>query len=403
MFIVQKFGGTSVGSPERIQVVAERVARTVQAGHQVALVVSAMGHSTDELVALANQVGGEQNSREMDALLATGEQVSTALLAMALKRCDIKAASFAGWQAGIRTEPVHGAARIEQIDATAVQAFLEAGGVPVIAGFQGLARGAVTTLGRGGSDTTAVAITAALKADLCEIYTDVDGVYTADPRIVTAARKLSDISYEEMLELANLGSQVLHPRAVETAKRNGVKVVVRTSFADTEGTVITDMASMEGLRVVTGVAFEKEVARIALVGMPRSEHQLADVFTALADSQINVDVIVQSVVRDETVDVSFTVQEADVSRALQICEEAQKRISFSELLHETGLSKISIVGAGMISNPGVAAQMFAALEAAHAEVWMVSTSEIKVSCVIDHQHLQAALDSVHEAFSLHTL
>ncbi|MCY0875528.1 MAG: aspartate kinase [Firmicutes bacterium] len=401
MFIVQKFGGTSVGSAQRIRAVAARVAKRVQAGDQVVVVVSAMGHSTDELVGLSQAVSSTRNNREMDALLATGEQVSTALLAMALQDLGVEAASFTGWQAGVRTEPVHGAARIEAIDPQPVRTYVDGGGVPVVAGFQGIAAGAVTTLGRGGSDTTAVALTAALKADLCEIYTDVDGVYTADPRMVATARKLTDISYEEMLELANLGTQVLHPRAVETAKRHGVNVVVRTSFADTEGTVITDMASMEGLRVVTGVAFEKEVARIALVGMPRSERQLADVFTALADSQVNVDVIVQSVVKSETVDVSFTVQEADVERTLAICERSRERIAYKELLHETGLSKISIVGAGMISNPGVAAQMFAALEAVSAQVWMVSTSEIKVSCVIDQRHLKSALDSVHESFALH--
>jgi len=403
LLIVQKFGGTSVGSAGRIQAVAARVARVLQAGHQVVIVVSAMGHSTDRLVELAGQIAKNPNTREMDALLATGEQVSTALLAMALQELGINAASFTGWQAGIQTEPVHGAARIEEIDPQPLKQWLATGGVPVVAGFQGVAGGAVTTLGRGGSDTTAVAIAAALQADICEIYTDVDGVYTADPRYVEQASKLATISYEEMLELANLGTQVLHPRAVETAKRHGVSLVVRSSFTDAEGTVITAMATMEGLRVVTGVAFEKEVARVALIGLPRSHHQLADIFVALADNQVNVDVIVQSVVRDETVDLSFTIQEADVQRALAICEQARTKWSFNELIYETGLSKISIVGAGMISNPGVAAQMFAALEVADAEVRLVSTSEIKVSCVIDQSHLQAALESVHTAFSLHAL
>ena len=401
MLIVQKYGGTSVGSAERIAAVAERVKRTIQNGHQCAVVVSAMGHSTDELVSLASLVATEPNPREMDALLATGEQVSTALLAMALAARGILAASFTGWQAGIVTEPVHGAARIEEIRPQGVQELLSRGGVPVIAGFQGVGDGAITTLGRGGSDTTAVAVASALRADRCEIYTDVDGVYTADPRYVHAARKLSIVSYDEMLELANLGSQVLHPRAVETAKRNGVTVVVRSSFTDTEGTVITDMGTMEGLRVVTGVAFEKEVARVALLGMPLSEHHLADIFAALADQQVNVDVIVQSVVREAEVDLSFTVQEADIAKALRVCESFSPRIPYKRIMHETGLSKVSIVGAGMISNPGVAAQMFFALESAHAEVKMVSTSEIKVSCVIDNRFLQAALESVHAVFSLH--
>lgn len=403
MLIVQKYGGTSVGSPDRITAVARRIAASVEAGHRVAVVVSAMGHSTDELVALSRAVSRQPSLREMDALLATGEQVSIALLAMALHDAGVKAVSFAGWQAGIRTERVHGAARIEEIDPTPLQACLEDGSVAVIAGFQGIAAGAVTTLGRGGSDTTAVAVAAALGAELCEIYTDVDGVYTADPRLVKAARKLDRVSYEEMLELANLGTQVLHPRAVETAKRHSVNLVVRSSFDKTEGTVITDMATMEGLRVVTGVAFEREIARIALVGIPRGGHHLADTFVALADNQVNVDVIVQSVIRDETVDLSFTVQEADVEKALAILEAARAHTPYAELLHEAGLAKVSIVGAGMISNPGVAAQMFAALESAHAQVKMVSTSEIKVSCVIDSEHLHAAVESVHDAFSLHTV
>lgn len=403
MLIVQKYGGTSVGSPDRITAVARRVAASVAAGHRVAVVVSAMGHSTDELVALAKAVSRQSSAREMDALLATGEQVSIALLAMALQDAGVKAVSFTGWQAGIRTERVHGAARIEEVDPAPLQACLEDGSVAVIAGFQGIAAGAVTTLGRGGSDTTAVAVAAALGAELCEIYTDVDGVYTADPRLVKAARKLDRVSYEEMLELANLGTQVLHPRAVETAKRHSVNLVVRSSFDKTEGTVITDMATMEGLRVVTGVAFEREIARIALVGIPRGGHHLADTFVALADNQVNVDVIVQSVIRDETVDLSFTVQEADVEKALAILEAARAHTPYTELFHEAGLAKVSIVGAGMISNPGVAAQMFAALESADAKVKMVSTSEIKVSCVIDTEHLHAAVESVHDAFSLHTV
>ncbi len=400
MLIVQKYGGTSVGSTERVNVVADRVLRTLAAGHRCAVVASAMGHSTDELLRLAHGVTHEPNLRELDALLATGEQVTTALLAMALRARGVRAMSFAGWQAGIATEPIHGAARIADIAPAAVQEWLDDGGVPVIAGFQGVADGQVTTLGRGGSDTTAVAMAAALRADICEIFTDVDGVYTADPRYVAGARKLSVVSYDEMLELANLGSQVLHPRAVETAKRQGVHLVVRSSFSDDEGTVIRDMGTMEGLRVVTGLAAEREVAQIALVGMPMGEHRLAAVFSALAAQQVNVDVIVQSVVRDNEVDVSFTVQEVDAKRAIRTCEALAEVVSYRQLLHETGLSKISIVGAGMISNPGVAAQMFSALEEAGADVKMVSTSEIKVSCVIDSRHLEAAQDSVHRSFEL---
>lgn len=398
--LVMKFGGTSVGSPERIRAVAARVARAVADGHQCAVIVSAMGHTTDELVGLAAEIAEQPDRREMDALLATGEQIATALVAMALHETGVKAASFTGWQAGIQTEPVHGAARIETIDASALISSLHQNVVPVIAGFQGVAQGAVTTLGRGGSDTTAVAVAAALHADRCEIYTDVSGVYTADPRLVQNAQKLMEISYEEMLELANLGSQVLHPRAVETAKRNGVALVVRSSFSNEEGTVIRDMATMERLRVVTGVACEKEVARVALLGMTVSHHHLADIFSALAQASVNVDVIVQSVVKTGETDVSFTVSEGDVARAVDICEEFATRLGCQEVKQETGLSKISIVGAGMISNPGVAAHMFQALAAARADIKMVSTSEIKVSCIIAADSLDTAVQSVHDAFSL---
>nr|NNM89488.1 aspartate kinase [Bacilli bacterium] len=400
MLIVQKYGGTSVGSPERIGKVADRIAKTIAKGHQVVVVVSAMGHSTDALVDLAAQVTENPDKREMDALLATGEQVSTALVSMALQKRGIQAKSFTGWQAAVQTEPVHGAARIETIDPQPLSDYLKENGVAVVAGFQGIAKGAVTTLGRGGSDTTAVAIAAALKADLCEIYTDVDGVYTADPRKVTGAYKLEQVSYDEMLELANLGSQVLHPRAVETAKRHQVALVVRSSFTDAEGTVVKDMTTMEGLRVVTGVAQEKEVARLAIVGVPPSSKPLTNMFRTLAKQNVNVDVIVQSILREEEVDVSFTVSEADLDRALELLEALKESLGYREIVHEKGLCKVSIVGAGMISNPGVAAQMFEALEAAGARVKMVSTSEIKVSCVIESSYLEAAINSVHASFLL---
>ncbi|KYP79222.1 aspartate kinase [Ferroacidibacillus organovorans] len=399
MLFVKKFGGTSVGTTERIQAVAERVEKTVRKGHACAVVVSAMGHTTDELVRLAEALSSQPSRREMDALLATGEQVTTALLAMALHERGIVAESFTGWQAGIKTEATHGAARIEAIETEALRALLDRGGVPVIAGFQGIAGMAITTLGRGGSDTTAVAVAAALSADYCEIYTDVTGVYTADPRRVRSARKLSHLLYDEMLELANLGSQVLHPRAVETAKRHGIKLVVRSSFDEAEGTVVGDM-SMEGARVVTGVACEKEVARIALVGMPKSGKQLADVFGALANEHVNVDVIVQSIVRQGEVDVSFTVAESELTHALAICSSLATKTRHQSIVQERGLSKISIVGAGMISNPGVAAQMFEALERAGVDVLMVSTSEIKVSCVIAQDYLDAAVRAVHDSFHL---
>ncbi len=398
--IVQKYGGTSVGSAKRIEKVAERIARTVADGHLVAVVVSAMGHTTDELVALAAAITDEPDRREMDVLLSTGEQVSIALVSMALQKSGLKAASFTGWQAGIETEPAHGGARIQTIHPEVMQDFLAAGGTPVIAGFQGIANGSITTLGRGGSDTTAVAVAAALKADLCEIYTDVEGVYTADPRYVKNARRLDRISYEEMLELANLGSQVLHPRAVETAKKHGVALVVRSTFSQNEGTVITNMNSMENERVVTGVAFEKEVARVALLKIPLGTPQLSHIFGSLAKERVNVDVILQSVVREGEVDVSFTVAEGDLDRAIAVCEGLAEVTEHKGVMHEKGLAKISIVGAGMISNPGVAAKMFTALESSGAHVKMVSTSEIKVSCIVEQEFLQAGLDKVHETFEL---
>ncbi len=399
MRIVQKYGGTSVGSIARIEAVADRVAKTVQKGHQVAVVVSAMGHTTDELLALAHQITEDPDARELDALLATGEQVSAALLAIALQKRGVAAQSFTGWQAGIQTEPVHGAARVTQIDGSALETALASGQVPVVTGFQGIAAGAVTTLGRGGSDTTAVAVAAALKADVCEIYTDVSGVFTTDPRVVESARKLAEVSYDEMLELAHLGAQVLHPRAVENAKQFGVRLVVRSSFTEEEGTLVTEtIEDFEHRRVVTGIAFEREVARIALIGVAVQRHGLASVFGSLAARGINVDVIVQSVVHEAEVDVSFTVKDEDAEKALRIVRELQDQLGYTDLVSETGLSKVSIVGAGMISNPGVAAHMFQVLADADIPVKMVSTSEIKVSCIIPAEHLQRAVQDLHRAF-----
>jgi aspartate kinase len=397
--IVQKYGGTSVGSIERIEAVADRIAASVRQGHEVAVVVSAMGHTTDELLALARQITVDADARELDALLATGEQVSAALLAIALQKRGVAAQSFTGWQAGIETEPVHGSARVTHIDASRLVAALSGGQVPVITGFQGIANGSVTTLGRGGSDTTAVAVAAALKADLCEIYTDVAGVFTTDPRVVKSARKLPEVSYDEMLELANLGAQVLHPRAVENAKQYGVRLVVRSSFTEEEGTLVTEVIEdFEQRRVVTGIAFEREVARIALIGVAVQRHGLASVFGTLAARGINVDVIVQSVVHEAEVDVSFTVKDEDADRALRIVRELQDQLGYTDLVSETGLAKVSIVGAGMIINPGVAAHMFQVLADADIPVKMVSTSEIKVSCIIPAADLERAVQDLHKAF-----
>lgn len=399
MFIVQKYGGTSVGSIERIENVANRVASEVAQGHRIAVVVSAMGHTTDELVKLAQGISNAPDAREMDALLSTGEQISAALLAMALHKRGVAAQSFTGWQAGIVTEKVHGSARMVDMDTNPLRRALSAGIVPVITGFQGIADGDVTTLGRGGSDTTAVAVAAGLLADSCEIYTDVTGVFTTDPRVVKNARKLATISYDEMLELANLGAQVLHPRAVENAKHFGVKLVVKSSFSEEEGTeVVAKMVGLEMRDVVTGIAFERDIARLALIGIPSDKHGLSTVFGELARQGVNVDVIVQSVVQAEDVDVSFTVKESEVGRAVDIVQGLREKIQYRNLVCESNLAKVSIVGAGMISNPGVAAQMFNVLAVSEIEIKMVSTSEIKVSCIVDATKVDAAVHELHRVF-----
>lgn len=398
MLIVQKYGGTSVGTTERIHAVADRVARTVKDGSTVAVVVSAMAHTTDELVSLAEAMAKKPSLRELDALLSTGEQVSAALLAMALVERGIPARSFTGRQAGIQTEPVFGSARVASIDTKVLNEALSDGVVPVITGFQGYAGDDVTTLGRGGSDTTAVAIAAVLKADRCDIFTDVNGVYTTDPRLVSKARKLQMVSYDEMLELANLGAQVLHPRAVENAKRHQVPLVVRSSFTEEEGTYVTETSNLEQTSVVTGIAFEREVARVAVIGVSLQKHGLATVFGTLAREGVNVDVIVQSVVQTVDADVSFTVREGDADATLQLMRRMQEELGYRHLVLETELAKVSIVGAGMISNPGVAARMFEVLAEVGIEIKMVSTSEIKVSCIIAAADMEKAVKSLHQAF-----
>ena len=398
MLIVQKYGGTSVGTVERIQAVADRIAETVANGSSVAVVVSAMGHTTDELVALSSALTRGPSPREMDALLSTGEQISAALLSMALEVRGVRARSFTGRQAGIETEPVFGSARIATIHTEALQMALSGGVVPVITGFQGYSGEDVTTLGRGGSDTTAVAVAAMLHADVCEIYTDVTGVFTTDPRLVKSARKLSEVSYDEMLELANLGAQVLHPRAVENAKRYQVPLVVKSSFSKEEGTYVTETSNLEQQSVVTGIAFEREVARVALIGVSLQKHGLAAVFGKLAREGVNVDVIVQSVVQTVDADVSFTVRESDADKTLSLTRAMQEELSFRDLVLETGLAKVSIVGAGMISNPGVAARMFEVLAGNGIEIKMVSTSEIKVSCIIGESDMEKAVSVLHTAF-----
>ncbi|WP_018131005.1 aspartate kinase [Effusibacillus pohliae] len=399
--IVQKFGGSSVASPEHIKRVARRVADTVEQGNSCVVVVSAMGDTTDDLIELAQKVSAVRPAREMDMLLTTGEQISIALLAMALQDIGQDSVSFTGWQAGIRTEAVHGKARITDLDPSRILAELETGKVVVVAGFQGITDdGDITTLGRGGSDTTAVALAAALKADLCEIYTDVEGVYSTDPRVVKFARKIPEISYDEMLELANLGAAVLHPRAVEYAKQYQVPLMVRSSFTTNPGTLVKEEALMEKGMVVRGIAHDLNVAKVALVGVPNRNDNLKVVFQTLAQDNINVDIIVQSIVHNDCSDISFTVAKDDLTRTIEVLGQLQPRLGAKEIVCEEDLAKVSIVGAGMISNPGVAAQMFQALTENGMYIKMVSTSEIKVSCVIDAADVEKAVQVLHTSFGL---
>lgn len=401
--VVMKFGGSSVGDAERMKRVAKRIADKKRDGDQVVVVVSAMGDTTDDLIDLAKQLTDNPSPREMDMLLSTGEQVSVALLSMAVQQLGVEAVSFTGWQVGMITDDQHSRAKINDIRPKRILDMLAQDRVVIVAGFQGMTEdGEITTLGRGGSDTTAVALAAAIKADLCEIYTDVDGVYSTDPRIVRNARKLEAISYDEMLELANLGAAILHPRAVEYAKQYGVKLVVRSSFNDHEGTIVKEEAAMEQGIVVRGIAYDKDVARISIIGVPDVPGTLAKVFTALAEANIDVDIIVQSGVTNGTADFSFTVSLGDVDKAKKVIEGIRDQIPYENIVSETNLVKVSIVGAGMVSNPGVAAKMFDVISKQGVNIKMVSTSEIKVSCVIDVSHLTEVILSLHSAFDLDT-
>jgi len=401
--IVMKFGGSSVGDAERMKRVAKRIVDRQKEGHRCVVVVSAMGDTTDDLIDLSKQVcEGTPSAREMDMLLSTGEQISVALLSMTIQSMGQPAVSYTGWQAGMYTEPVHAKARIARMEPHRVIRSVEEGKVVIVAGFQGMTEaGEITTLGRGGSDTTAVAIAAAIQADLCEIYTDVDGVYSTDPRIVKCARKLNEISYDEMLELANLGAAVLHPRAVECAKHNNVRLVVRSSFNHNEGTHVKEEAVMEQGIVVRGIAYDKNVARISILGVPEKPGQLAKVFTALAKEQIDVDIIVQSGVQDSA-DFSFSVAASDVEKAMATIEGIKPLVGYRTATSETNLVKVSIVGAGMVSNPGVAAQMFETISDLGISINMVSTSEIKVSCVIVNDRLTEVIQALHTAYGLDT-
>ena len=399
--IVQKYGGTSVGSTEKIQRVASRVIEEKVKGNDVIVVVSAMGKSTDQLVELAKDLSTHPNRRELDMLLTTGEQVTISLLAIALTEKGYPAISMTGWQAGIKTEPVHGNARIIDIDATKVQKELNQGKIVVVAGFQGITEdGAISTLGRGGSDTTAVALAAAHNAEKCEIYTDVTGVFTTDPRYVKNARKLLSISYDEMLELAHLGAGVLHPRAVEFAKNYQIPLEVRSSSEKEAGTMIEEEASMEENLVVRGIAFEDNITRVTVLGLPNSITALPIIFSALAKNHINVDIIIQNVLEDQSGNLSFSIKKEDMEDTIKVLESCKEQLKYERIESETGLAKVSIVGSGMISNPGVAAEMFEVLAANGIGIKMVSTSEIKVSTVIEQAKMIKAVEVLHDAFQL---
>ncbi|NOU97688.1 aspartate kinase [Paenibacillus sp. LMG 31456] len=402
--IVMKFGGSSVGDAERMKRVANRVVETQRNGNQCVVVVSAMGDTTDDLIDLTKQISTETPpTREMDMLLSTGEQVSVALLSIAIHSLGQSAVSYTGWQAGMYTEAVHGKARITDIKPERVLNALDQGNVVIVAGFQGMTEeGEITTLGRGGSDTTAVALAAAIKADVCEIFTDVDGIYSTDPRVVKCARKLPEITYDEMLELANLGAAVLHPRAVEYAKNYNVPLVVRSSFNHNAGTNVKEEAAMEQGIVVRGIASDKNVARISILGVEEKPGQLAKVFTALASAQIDVDIIVQSGVLHGLADFSFTVALTDKDSALGVIEGIRSEVGFREVTSQENLVKVSIVGAGMVSTPGVAAKMFETISDLGLSINMVSTSEIKTSCVIDNTRLNEVIQALHTAYGLDT-
>jgi aspartate kinase len=402
MIVVQKYGGTSVGDVDRMKRVARRIVATQQAGNQVLAVVSAMGRTTDELVALAAAMNARPPQRELDILLTSGERIAMSLLAMAIEDLGVPARSFTGSQAGIITDAVHGKARIVDVTPQRVLDALADGNVVIVAGFQGVSRDTkdITTLGRGGSDTTAVAMAAALGADVCEIYTDVDGVYTADPRIVPTARKLTAISYEEMLELAAQGAKVLQVRSVEFGRNHGVRIHVRSSFNDEEGTWVVPREELVEDAIISGVAHDTSEAKATVVGVPDRPGVAAGLFTALADANINVDMIVQNVSSEGRTDISFTLPRGEVDQATELLAERIAGIGAERFLVNPAVAKVSLIGAGMKTHPGVAARMFSALSAAGVNIQMISTSTIRVSVIVDDAQVQEAVRAVHAEFAL---
>lgn len=398
--IVQKFGGSSVANAERLFNVADIVTDTYKEGNDVIVVVSAQGDTTDDLIKKAEEINLHASKRETDMLLSSGEQISASLLAMAIEKLGFPVISLTGWQAGVYTDSNHGSARIRTVNPEKIMNEIDKKRIVVVTGFQGISKyDNITTLGRGGSDTSAVALAAACHADLCEIYTDVDGVYTTDPRIVKNASKLDEITFDEMLELASLGANVLHNRSVEMAKKYNVNLSVRSSLTRGKGTIVKEVVNMEKM-MVRGVAKDNDVARISIMSIEDKPGKAFTIFSLLAKKNINVDIILQSIGRDNKKDISFTVQKGKLEEALSIIEAHKDIIGYEGLSSNTNVSKVSIVGAGMVANPGVAAKMFEALFEANINIHMIATSEIKVSVLIDEECEQRAVKAIHDKFEL---
>ncbi|MEK4759216.1 aspartate kinase [Viridibacillus sp. FSL E2-0187] len=399
--LVFKFGGTSVATIERVLHVAKRIQKEKEKGYDIVVVVSAMGKTTDKLVEMAHEIMPNPSKREMDTLLTTGEQVTISLLSMALQNLGLSAQSFTGWQAGILTEGIPSDSRIVEIQSENVRKALDKGQVAVVAGFQGVdSNNNITTLGRGGSDTTAVALAAALGAERCDIYTDVDGVYTSDPRYVPKARKLQELSYDEMLELANLGAGVLHPRAVEFAKNYNIPLEVRSSYVEDEGTIMKEEVEVEKDLVVRGVAFMSDIVRVTVGYEGNYKGSLVNIFTVLADNHINVDIIVQTILEGVEPSVSFTITKENLADTARVLEANKSKIGYCHVNYEEDVAKVSIVGSGMVSNPGVAAKMFDRLHKENITLKMVSTSEIKISVVIPQESMLLTANALHDEFEL---
>ncbi len=400
--VVQKFGGTSLGDPERIARAADHVRAALERGHRVVVVVSAMAGETDRLVALARTAGGDPGSAEHDAIVASGEQVSAGLLALALRGAGVAARSFHGWQVPLITDSTHSRARVLSIGPDALCACMEAGGVPVVTGFQGITDdGRITTLGRGGSDLSAVTLAASLDAERCDIFTDVDGVFTCDPRIVAKAHKLDMITYEEMLELASQGAKVLHTRSVAVAMNHRVRLQVLSSFTGAPGTMVVDEDEVVEQQVVSAIAYSKDDAKITMIGLPDRPGVAAALFGPLSEAGINVDMIVQNISPDgETTDLTFTVAKSDLGKALDVLAESNRDLGASDIVPDSSVAKVSVVGVGMRSHAGVAGRMFAALADRGINIQLISTSEIKISVLIAEDYLELALRSLHAAYGL---